>query len=117
MDAANFVRQTPEPYHMVYHNVVDRTGVDMVKCFNSNGYENMVDPVYNGKGTDMFMAGDSIRAKETAKQLAIDTAFNSCFDFGKGDKVELFEKFALSWINLAIFHNLGRNIAFRLVSR
>ena len=39
------------------------------------------------------------------------------FDFGKSDKVELLEKFALSWINLAIMQGHGRNMAFRVVKR
>lgn len=37
--------------------------------------------------------------------------------FSKGDKVELLEKFALSWINLAIFQGHGRNLAFKVIRR
>ena len=43
--------------------------------------------------------------------------FGSCIDFGKSDKVELLEKFALCWINLAIMQGQGRDIAFKLVRR
>jgi predicted dinucleotide-binding enzyme len=63
------------------------------------------------------MAGDSEKAKSVAKQLALDCGFGSCIDFGKSDKVELLEKFALSWINLAIMQGHGRNLAFRVVRR
>lgn len=65
----------------------------------------------------MFMAGDSEEAKQIARQLALDAGFGSCWDFGKGDKVELLEQFALSWINLAIMQGHGRDIAFKLVRR
>jgi predicted dinucleotide-binding enzyme len=117
IDATNSVRQSPDPYKTVYHCLTDKTKADVVKCFNSTGFENMLNPVYNGKAIDMFMAGDSERAKEVATVLAKDCGFGSCIDFGKSDKVELLEKFALSWINLAIMQGLGRNIAFKLVRR
>lgn len=65
----------------------------------------------------MSMAGDSEEAKQIARQLALDAGFGSCWDFGKGDKVELLEQFALSWINLAIMQGHGRDIAFKLVRR
>ena len=63
------------------------------------------------------MAGEIENAKLIAKQLALDCGFSSCIDFGQSDKVELLEKFALSWINLAIFQGQGRNIAFKVVRR
>ena len=117
IDATNSVRQAPDPYKTVYHALVDKTKGDAVKCFNSTGFENMLNPIYNGEGIDMFMAGDSDAAKQVALRLALDIGFASCMDFGKADKVELLEKFALSWINLAIMQGHGRNIAFKILRR
>jgi len=116
-DATNTVRQTPEPYKTVYHCLLDKTKAEVVKCFNSTGFENIQNPVYKGEAIDMFMAGDSEKAKSVATQLALDAGFGSCLDFGKSDKVELLEKFALSWINLAIMQGHGRNMAFKVVRR
>ena len=117
IDATNSVRQAPEPYKTAYHCLVDKTNAEVVKCFNSTGFENMLNPVYNGEGIDMFMAGDSATAKEVAHKLALDAGFATCYDFGKSDKVELLEKFALLWINLAIMQGHGRNLAFKLLKR
>lgn len=117
IDATNSVRQAPDPYKTVYHCLADKTSAEVVKCFNTTGFENMLDPVYQGVGIDMFMAGDSEKAKSVATQLALDAGFGSCIDFGKSDKVELLEKFALSWINLAIMQGQGRGIAFKLMRR
>ena len=117
IDATNSIMKYPEPYKTVYHCLVDKTSADVVKCFNTTGFENMLNPVYKGEGIDMFMAGDSELAKDIAVQLALDCGFENCYDFGKSDKVELLEKFALSWINLAIMQGRGRDIAFRLVRR
>jgi 8-hydroxy-5-deazaflavin:NADPH oxidoreductase len=47
----------------------------------------------------------------------MDADFGSCLNFDKADKVELLEKFALSWINLAIMQGQGRNMAFKIVKR
>jgi predicted dinucleotide-binding enzyme len=117
IDATNSVTKKPDPYPTVFHCLSDQTKAEIVKCFNSTGFENLLDPVYNGAGIDMFMAGDSEKAKSVARQLALDLGFGSCIDFGRSDKVELLEKFALSWINLAIMQGHGRNMAFKIVKR
>lgn len=117
IDATNSIGKSPEPYKTAYHCLLDKTKASIVKCFNTTGYENMLNPNYNGTAIDMFMAGDSASAKEICTQLALDAGFDSCIDFGKSDKVELLEKFALSWINLAIMQGHGRNIAFKVLRR
>ncbi len=117
IDATNSIGKSPDPYKTVFHCLEDKTTAKVVKCFNTTGFENILNPVYNGEGIDMFMAGDNDGAKTVANQLALDAGFGSCVDFGKADKVELLEKFALSWINLAIMQGHGRNIAFKLLKR
>jgi hypothetical protein len=83
---------------------------DVVKCFNTTGFENMLRP----SGIDMFMAGDSEAGKKVARQLALDIGFGQVYDFGGNDKFYLIEQFACCWINLAIFQKVGRNIAFQI---
>ncbi len=117
IDATNSVMKKPEPYPTVYHCLADKTNAEVVKCFNTTGFENMLNPIYNGVAIEMFMAGDSERAKTGASQLALDAGFAACINFGKSDKVELLEQFALSWINLAIMQGNDRNMAFKIVRR
>lgn len=117
IDATNSVMKSPEPYKTVYHCLVDKTNAKVAKCFNSTGFENILNPIYSNQPIDMFMAGDSDEAKKVAAKLALDCGFGSCLDFGKSDKVELLEKFALSWINLAIMQGQGRDIAFKVIRR
>lgn len=90
---------------------------DVVKCFNCTGFENIANPVYNEQGIDMFMAGNSEKAKLIAKRLAIDIGFAKCHDFGGNDKFFALEQFAFAWINLAIMQKQGRDIAFKLTKR
>ncbi len=118
IDATNSVFKKPGPYKTAFEGIKDVTGCeDIVKCFNSTGFENMKDPVYNGTGIDMFLAGNSKKAKEIASTLAKEIGFAECYDFGGDDKVELLEQFAFSWINLAILQGHGRNLAFKVIKR
>jgi predicted dinucleotide-binding enzyme len=119
VDATNSVRTRPEPYPTAFHALKEKTGSQrVVKCFNSTGFENMLNPVYPGfGGIDMFCAGSDKESKALVQKLAKEIGFGECWDFGGDDKVELLEKFALSWINLAIMQGHGRNLAFKVISR
>ena len=118
IDATNSVRTRPGSYPTAFHAIKALApSAEVVKCFNTTGFENLADPVYKGTGIDMFAAGNSLAAKQTAGQLARDLGFENCYDFGGDDKVELLEKFALSWINLALMQGYGRNMAFKLIKR
>lgn len=118
IDATNAVFQKPAPYaHGVEAFKALTQCQDVVKCFNSTGFENMANPKYGDTGIDMFVAGNSAKGKQVAAQLARDLGFAECHDFGGDDKIQLLENFALAWINLAIMQGRGRNIAFKLVTR
>jgi 8-hydroxy-5-deazaflavin:NADPH oxidoreductase len=118
IDAMNSVRVKPEPFSNTTEALLKLTNCkDIVKCFNTTGAENMADPVYNGKGIDMFYAGDSDKAKKVTEQLAKDIGFENIYNFGGSDKFNLLEQFALSWINLAMMQGYGRGIAFKVLKR
>lgn len=118
IDAMNSVFGKPEPYSNTTEALLSLTNcTDIVKCFNTTGYENMENTEYGNVKIDMFMAGDSKKGKETASKLAIDIGYESCYDFGGNDKFLLIEQFAMCWINLAIMQGYGRNIAFKVLKR
>lgn len=117
IDATNAIAKKPAPYPTAYHAFADLTDASVVKCFNTTGFENMENPNYGDIVLDMFSAGDNDHAKEVATQLAQDCGFEQCYDFGGSEKVELLEKFALSWINLAIMQGYGRGIGMKVLKR
>lgn len=118
IDAMNSLRIKPEPFNNTTEALQHWTNCpDVVKCFNTTGYENMANPAYNGQRIDMFMAGSSAKGKAVAAQLARDMGFAECYDFGGDDKFNLLEQFAYAWINLAIVQGYGRDIAFNVVKR
>ena len=90
---------------------------DVVKCFNTTGFNNIVNTSYGTQKLDVFVAGDSIKGKEITKKLALDAGFAACYDVGGNDKFELMEKFAFFWINLAMLQGQGREIGFKLLKR
>ncbi len=90
---------------------------EVVKCFNTTGFNNMQNTQYGNTVIDCFVAGDSERGKEIAQQLALDAGFGACYAIGGNDKFQLMEQFAWFWINLAMFQGQGREIAFKLLKR
>ncbi len=118
IDAMNSIRTKPEGYANTFEAFKDLCkGAEIVKCFNSTGFENMQNPHYNNKGIDMFVAGNSAIGKQTATTLALDAGFENCYDFGGDEKAALLEQLAFCWINLAIMQGLGRDIAFKIIKR
>lgn len=118
IDTTNAVFVKPDPYQNGVEALLALTNCkQVVKCFNSTGYENLENPIYGAIGIDMFMAGDSPQAKAVAAQLSKELGFAECYDFGGVDKVNLLEQLALAWINLAIMQQQGRGMAFKVLKR
>ncbi len=119
IDSMNIVmKRGPEGYSTTAQAILDHTATkEVIKCFNTTGYNNMMNPIYQGTAIDLFMAGDSDHAKSIVRQLALDAGFAECYDIGGNDKFELMEQFAFFWINLAMFKGQGREIGFKLLKR
>lgn len=119
IDAMNIVmKRGPEGYTNTTDAVLANTETkEVVKCFNTTGFNNMKNPTYGAEALDLFVAGDSERGKEIAIQLAKDAGFAQCYSVGGNDKFELMEQFAWFWINLAMFQGQGRDIGFKLLKR
>ncbi len=90
---------------------------EVIKCFNTTGFNNMENPIYGNEAIDAFMAGDSKRAKSLVRDLALDAGFAECYDVGGNDKFTLMESYAFFWINLAMMQGLGREIGFKILKR
>jgi hypothetical protein len=119
IDAMNIVMgRGPAGYRTTTAALLDHTASrDIVKCFNTTGFNNMQDTQYGDFHIDAFVAGDSAKGVELARQLALDAGFGDCIFVGGNDKFELMEQFAFFWINLAMFQGQGREIGFKLLKR
>lgn len=91
-------------------------GARVVKAFNTTGWENMADPIYNGEPATMFICGDDAEAKTVVSGLAADLGFDVA-DTGPLSTARYVEPLAMVWIHLAIVQKQGRQIAFKIVKR
>jgi predicted dinucleotide-binding enzyme len=119
IDAMNIVMgRGPQGYTNTSQAILDHTATrDVVKCFNTTGFNNMANTRYADTQLDMFVAGDSATGKAAATQLAQDAGFANCYSIGGNDRFELMEQFAWFWINLAMVQGHGREIGFKLLKR
>lgn len=119
IDAMNIVMgRGPQGFGTTAEAILAHTQTrDVVKCFNTTGYNNMLNPQYGDQALDMFVAGDSERGRAVAIQLAEDAGFARCYSIGGNDRFALMEQFAWFWINLAMFQGQGREIGFKLLHR
>ena len=91
-------------------------GAKVFKSFNQTGWENMENPVYNGKPSVMLVCGDNDEAKKTVLQLVSDIGFEA-IDAGGLETARLIEPFGMTWIHLAMKQELGRDWALQIVRR
>ncbi len=119
IDAMNMIQgRGPQGFTNTTDAILAHTATrDVVKCFNTTGHNNIINPVYGQETIDLFMCGDSEKGKNIARDLALDAGFGECYDIGGNDKFQLMEQFAWFWINLAMNRGLGREIAFKLLRR
>lgn len=119
IDSMNIVMgRGPEGFKTTTQAILANTQTrDVVKCFNTTGFNNMQNPHYGDQALDLFVAGDSEKGKAVAIQLAKDAGFAACYSIGGNEKFELMEQFAWFWINLAMVQGQGREIGFKLLKR
>ena len=118
IDTMNAVSMKPEGFHNTGDAILANcNSTDVVKCFNSTGFENLLNPHYGNNRLDMFTAGSSEKGVAVATQLAQEIGFEKVYHFGGNDKFNLMEQMALCWINLAIFQKQGRGIGFKIMKR
>jgi predicted dinucleotide-binding enzyme len=91
-------------------------GAHVVKCFNTTGFENMMDPDYGGHRATMFLCGDDDSAKQLATELCEALGFEAC-DAGPLTHARYLEPLAMLWIHLARVQGHGAGIAFKLLRR
>jgi predicted dinucleotide-binding enzyme len=92
-DAMNIVmKQGPEGFSNTTYAILAHTQTtDVVKCFNTTGYNNMENTQYGNWEIDAFVAGNSEKGKQGAIQLAKDAGFAECNDVGGNDQFTLME--------------------------
>ena len=86
----------------------------LYRAFSTLGWENLANPDFDGTKADLFYCGDE-DAKDTVHQLIADVGLEPIY-LGGTDRVDLVEGMTDMWFNLALKRQLGRRIAFKLLT-
>ena len=85
------------------------------RAFNSVGWENMADPVFDGLVADMCFAGpDAERA--TVESVIADVGFRPQYVGAGPDALRAVDALATLWFALAFGQQRGRRLALRVLS-
>jgi 8-hydroxy-5-deazaflavin:NADPH oxidoreductase len=96
--------QTNTPYARVF------------RAFNSLGWENFADPVFDGIQADLFYCGPDGDAREVVEQMISDVGLRP-IRLGDVDQVGLVDSVGSLWFALALGQGKGRHLAFKVLSR
>lgn len=88
-------------------------GVPTVKAFNTIGFEQMENPVF--ENTSMLVCGDD-EAKTRVTPLVTDLGFEM-IDAGPLDNAHLLEAMAELWVYLVYRQKVGRTVAWQLLKK
>ena len=88
----------------------------IVKAFNTTGWENMANPLYDDKPLTLFYCGKNQDAKDQVRALIKGIGFEP-WDVGELEMARHLESLAILWIHEAIVRGRGRGIALKMVRR
>ncbi|HJR44563.1 MAG TPA: NAD(P)-binding domain-containing protein [Actinomycetota bacterium] len=91
-------------------------GAQVVKGFNTMGYETMADPAIEGRPAACLLCGNDAGSKEIVTGLARDLGFDPV-DAGDLEAARHLEALAGVWVHLAFRAGLGRDFAFGVLRR
>jgi hypothetical protein len=89
-------------------------GAHPVRAFNTLGWENFADPVFDGVTADLFYAAEEGTGKEVADKLIIDVGLRPVW-LGGIDTFDLVDSLTRLWFTLAFQRKLGRRLAFKML--
>lgn len=115
LSSLNFTRSAYVNTHNVLKAITHCQ--NLVKCYNSTGYEDLVNPDIQNEAVDIFIAGDSKKSKELVKLLSRDLGFVGCCDFGGSETVTMLDEMSQCWNNKAVKQKVESSVAFKLVRR
>ena len=86
------------------------------RAFNTLGWENFADPLFNGVPADLFYCGTDGEARTTAEQLISDIGVRPVY-LGGVEQVGVIDSLLNLWFALAVGQGKGRHLAFKMLNR
>jgi predicted dinucleotide-binding enzyme len=86
------------------------------RAFNTLGWENFADPVFDGAPADLFFCGPDGEGRAAVERLIADVGLRPIW-VGDLDQIEVVDGVLRLWFALAVGQRKGRNLAFKLLTR
>ncbi len=112
IDAANRMGGGPMNSFATFQALTPHARV--FRAFNSLGWENFANPLFNGVEADLFYCGPDGDAREMVEQLITDVGLRP-MRLGDIDQVGLVDSITSLWFALAIRQSKGRHLAFKVL--
>jgi predicted dinucleotide-binding enzyme len=89
-------------------------GAHPVRAFNTLGWENFADPVFDGVVADLFYAAEQGPGKQVAEQLIRDVGLEPVW-LGGTEAIDVVDSLTRLWFTLVFQRKLGRRLAFKML--
>jgi predicted dinucleotide-binding enzyme len=89
-------------------------GAHPVRAFNTLGWENYADPVFDGVKADLFYAAEEGHAKRVADALIADVGLEPVW-LGGVETFDIVDSLTRLWFQLTFQRKLGRRLAFKML--
>lgn len=86
------------------------------RAFNSLGWENFANPVFDGIPADLFYCGTDGESRATVEQLISDIGLRP-ISLGGVEQVGVIDSILGLWFALAVGQGKGRHLAFKVLTR
>ncbi|MGH2494954.1 MAG: NADPH-dependent F420 reductase [Ktedonobacteraceae bacterium] len=86
------------------------------RAFNSLGWENFANPLFDGTPADLFYCGTDGASRATVEQLISDIGLRPIY-LGGVEQVGVVDSVLGLWFALAVSQGKGRNLAFKVLTR
>jgi 8-hydroxy-5-deazaflavin:NADPH oxidoreductase len=112
IDAAN--RMGEDSMHNLAHFQQYAPQAQVYRAFNSLGWENFAEPVFDGIQADLFYCGPDGNAQMKVDQLITDIGLRPIY-LGGNEQMALLDSIASLWFALAFGQKKGRHLAFKVL--
>ncbi len=112
IDAAN--RMGEDSMHNLTPFQQHAPQAQLYRAFNSLGWENFAEPIFNGIQADLFYCGPDGEARPTVEQLISDVGLRPVY-LGGSELMGLLDSIASLWFTLALGQKKGRHLAFKVL--
>jgi 8-hydroxy-5-deazaflavin:NADPH oxidoreductase len=114
IDAANRLSGGPANSLATFQRLTPNARV--YRAFNTLGWENFAHPMFDGIEADLFYCGPDGESRQVVERLIEDVGLRP-IRLGDTDQVDLVDAMLRVWFALAVGQGMGRQMAFKVLTR